>query len=416
DLWAVPFDLDDNGAINFKDLQTFASYYGTSVINASSGLAWSLDFDKSGQINFKDLTYLVANYNHTKSSGQQVAFPANFPKEWYGSAITTEGQDSLSSLIDAAVDEWKTATGNDQLAVQVVVTDLGGQKLGEGQILELDENGVPVKGRIYIDDDAAGLGWYSSIEGLSFDSNGQAIAGSVAEGHYDLYTVLLHEIGHAAGFTTAYSAFSDHVETSGSGQVQFVGWDFVAPLSDDGLHTDENFYPDDVMGATLDPSTRKMISTIDVRILQAAYTDAAGAVIAPLSAPLMAASSASSTPAAPSVEESFASSAVFQSVNQETSVKSVPQSEWNDVPSFMFRNSVMSTESATDLDQLVGSLLDNSYETEQIPFDEFGKIRMEETSSRFDFAHDFELGEVVENDVIDEEFDSLFADWAGPLV
>ncbi len=416
DLWAVPFDLDDNGAINFRDLQTFASFYGTSVINASSGLVWSLDFDKSGQINYHDLTYLAANYNITKSSDRDVSFPANFPKEWYGSAITTEGQDSLSSLIDAAVEEWKTATGNDQLAVQVVVTDLGGQQLGEGQILELDENGVPVKGRVYIDIDAAGLGWYSSIESLSFDSNGQAIAGSAAEGHYDLYTVLLHEIGHAAGFTTAYSAFSDHVETSGSGQVQFVGWDFVAPLSDDGLHTDENFYPDDVMGATLDPSTRKMISTIDVRILQAAYTDAAGAVIAPLSAPLMAASSASSTPAAPAVEESVAASAVVQPVNQETSVKSVLQSEWNDAPSYMFQNSVMSTESATDLDQLVGSLLDNSYETEQIPFDEFGKIRMEETSSRFDFAHDFELGDIVENEIIDEEFDSLFADWAGPLV
>tara|TARA_R110002111_G_scaffold256979_3_gene324753 strand:- start:89044 stop:104352 length:15309 start_codon:yes stop_codon:yes gene_type:complete len=416
DLWAVPFDLDDNGAINFRDLQTFVTYYGTSVINASSGLAWSLDFDKSGQINYKDLTYLAANYNLTKSSGQQVSFPANFPKEWYGSAITTEGQDSLSDLIDAAVDEWKTATGNDQLAVQVVVTDLSGQQLGEGQILELDANGVPVKGRVYIDIDAAGLGWYSSIEGLSFDSNGQAIAGSVAEGHYDLYTVLLHEIGHAAGFTTAYSAFSDHVETSGSGQVQFVGWDFVAPLSVDGLHTDENFYPDDVMGATLDPSTRKMISTIDVRILQAAYTDAAGAVIAPLNAPLMAASSASSTPAAPVVEESVAASAVVQPVYQETSAKSVQQPEWNDAPSFIFHNSVMNTESPTDLDQLVGSLLDNSYETEQIPFDEFGKIRMEETPSQFDFAHDFELGDVVENDVIDEEFDSLFADWAGPLV
>ena len=214
---------DDNGSINFNDLSTFISFYGSSVIDASSGLAWSLDFDKSGEINFKDLTHLIANYNLSKTSSEQVSFPPNFPKEWYGSELTTDGQAPLNDLIDAAVNEWRTATGNDDLTVQVLVTDLEGQQLGESHILELDENGIPVKGRVYIDDDAAGLGWYSSIEGLSFDENGQAIAGSAAEGRYDLYTVLLHEIGHAAGFTTGYSAFSSHIETAGSGQLQFVG-------------------------------------------------------------------------------------------------------------------------------------------------------------------------------------------------
>ncbi|WP_197995863.1 Ig-like domain-containing protein [Gimesia algae] len=254
ELWAVPFDMNDDGTINYRDLITFTSYYGISVVGAESGLAWSLDFDKSGKIDYRDLIFLANNYNRSRGTGQQVSFPSNFPQEWYGSAITTAGSDSLSTLIDAATEEWKTATGNPDLAVQVVVTDLGGQQLGEGHILELDENGIPVKGRIYIDDDAGGLGWYSSVDGLAFDSNGQAIAGSAAEGHYDLYTVLLHEIGHAAGFTTSYSAYTDHVETSTTGQVQFVGWDFIVPLTNDGLHIDETFYPDDIMGATLDPS------------------------------------------------------------------------------------------------------------------------------------------------------------------
>ncbi|WP_298858857.1 Calx-beta domain-containing protein [uncultured Gimesia sp.] len=430
ELWAVPFDLDDNGVINFRDLITFASYYGTSVIDSTSGIAWSLDFDKSGEINFRDLTYFAANYDNNRASGQNVAFPPNFPKEWYGSSITTEGDNSLNELIDSAVDEWKTATGNEDLAVQVVVTDLGGQQLGEGQILELDENGVPVKGRVYIDDDAAGLGWYSSIEGLSFDSNGQAIAGSAAEGHYDLYTVLLHEIGHAAGFNTGYSAFSDHVETNNSGQVQFVSWDFMAPLTNDGLHIDENFYPNDLMGHELDPSTRKMISTLDVQILQAAYANAAGAAIVPIGAPLMAAAVipvSKTTETTRSAKKSYSTTAissqaaqplqtVVPSVTQEPTVVSEQQSEWNLAPSFQFRNSVISTKAPTDLDQLVGSLLDNSYETEQIPFDEFGKIRIDETSSRFDFAHDFELEEAVDREMIDEEFDNQFADWSGPLI
>ena len=98
DLWAVPFDLDDSGVVDFKDLLKFSSFYGTSVANASSGLAWSLDFDKSGQINFKDLTFLATNYNRSKASGQSIIFPPNFPQEWYGSSITTDGDDSLNDL------------------------------------------------------------------------------------------------------------------------------------------------------------------------------------------------------------------------------------------------------------------------------------------------------------------------------
>ena len=422
DLWAVPFDLDDDGTINFRDLMTFASYYGTSVINTTSGLAWSLDFDKSGQVNFRDLTYFASNYNQTRSSGQDIAFPSNFPKEWYGSSITTEGENTLTELIDSAVDEWKTAVGNDDLEVQVVVTDLGGQKLGEGQILELDENGIPVKGRIYLDDDAAGLGWYSSIEGLAFDSNGQAIAGSAAEGHYDLYTVLLHEIGHAAGFNTGYSAFSDHVETSNTGQVQFVSWDFIAPLTDDGLHTDENFYPGDLMGYELDPSTRKGISTLDVQILQAAYDDAAGAVIVPNSLPLMA---AGITPVGKNrettqlVENPVSLSAAVQPSQtaaqpaiQKPTVKSEEQTEWDYAPSFLFRDSIMSIEEPADLDELAGSLIDVSYETEQFVSDEFKSTEAEEGSLRLEV----ELEEISENDLVDEELDSLFSDWTGPLV
>lgn len=430
ELWAVPFDLDDNGVINFRDLMTFASFYGTTVVNASSGVAWSLDFDKSGMINFKDLTYFAANYGLTKESGGQVIFPANFPKEWYGNSITTEGEDSFNELIDSAVDEWKTATGNEDLTVQVVVTDLGGQQLGEGQILELDENGIPVKGRIYIDDDAAGLGWYSSIEGLDFDSNGQAIAGSAADGHYDLYTVLLHEIGHVAGFNTGYSAYSDHVETNNSGQTQFVSWDFVAPLESDGQHLDHNFYPDDLLAHDLDPSTRKLISALDVQIIQAAYANAAGAIFAPTGLPLTAASVTpiSKTPTTTqSAKKSFGSTSTSSMAvqQQQTAVPSVTQkpmkqteqrTEWSSVPSSIFRNSFMSIEEPTDLEQLAGSLIDVTYETEQYFSDEFGHIKTEDSSLGFDFAPDFELEEYSENEVIGEELDNLFTDWAGPLI
>ncbi|QDU12876.1 Calx-beta domain protein [Gimesia maris] len=423
ELWAVPFDLNDDGTINYRDLITFTSYYDTSVVGAESGLAWSLDFDKSGKINYRDLIFLATNYNRSRGTGQQISFPTNFPQEWYGSPITTEGSDSLSTLIDAATDEWKTATGNPDLAVQVVVTDLGGQQLGEGHILELDENGIPVKGRVYIDDDAGGLGWYSSVDGLAFDSNGQAIAGSAAEGHYDLYTVLLHEIGHAAGFTTSYSPYTNQLQTSDSGQVQFVSWDFIAPLTDDGLHIDETFYPDDIMGATLDPSTRKMISTLDIQVLQAAYNNADGAVITPLSAPLMASSLVSltttestpvSNPVAPRTQpvvapeqQQIANKASSQSSGLQTGTAPA----WYLAPELPLSSSSLIVEQSVDQDLQIGSLFEVSYET-----DLSDDLEPEETNLELSFNPEFDLDDVRDSEVADEELDSLFADWAGPLV
>lgn len=424
DLWAVPFDLDDDGSINFKDLIVFASFYGTSVMDASSGIAWSLDFDKSGEVNFNDLKYLAANYNFSKEAGQQVTFPANFPQEWYGKSIASEGEDTLDDLIDAAVEEWKTATGNLDLAVQVVVTDLGGQQLGGGQILELDENGIPVKGRIYIDDDAAGLGWYSSIEGLSFDSSGDAIAGSTADGRYDLYTVLLHEIGHAAGFTTSYSAFADHIVNNGPGQVQFVSWDVFANLTDDGLHIDEAFAPGDIMGETLDPSTRKEISVLDVQILHTIYNSAEGAVIGPMTAPLTATTTADQLP--PSAAESFASPAVKPATlqprqatphaGQKQTDDTDSLTEWIYFPGAVYQTSVLAIDSAMDLDESASSLIDVSSKVDQYLDDDYETLNSEDKAIRFDFSHELELDEVVDEYVADEELDNLFSEWSGPLV
>ena len=303
------------------------------------------------------------------------------------------------------------------------MTDLGGQQLGEGHILELDENGIPVKGRVYIDDDAGGLGWYSSVDGLAFDSNGQAIAGSAAEGHYDLYTVLLHEIGHAAGFTTSYSPYTNQLQTSDSGQVQFVSWDFIAPLTDDGLHIDETFYPDDIMGATLDPSTRKMISTLDIQVLQAAYNNADGAVITPLSAPLMASSLVSLTttestpvtnPVAPRTQpvvapeqQQIANKASSQSSGLQTGTAPA----WYLAPELPLSSSSLIVEQSVDQDLQIGSLFEVSYET-----DLSDDLEPEETNLELSFNPEFDLDDVRDSEVADEELDSLFADWAGPLV
>ena len=59
---------------------------------------------------------------------------------------------------------------------------------------------------VYLDRDAAGFGWYTATSGSLFTSTnaaGDLVAkrNSLADGHIDLMTVLLHELGHMAGLT-----------------------------------------------------------------------------------------------------------------------------------------------------------------------------------------------------------------------
>ncbi|MCA9014415.1 MAG: hypothetical protein KDA77_03695, partial [Planctomycetaceae bacterium] len=127
-----------------------------------------------------------------------------------------------------------------------------------------------------------------------------------------------------------------------------------------------------------------------------------------------------------SAEAAFASTAISPAIvqprqtvtviKQEQTTNSVLQPEWDYAPYQLVQNSIFSIGQSTDLDQLAGSLIDVTYETEQYLTDEFGKIKSEDNSYRFDFAHDFEFEDAVETVVVDEELDSLFTEWAGPLV
>ncbi|MCA9020820.1 MAG: hypothetical protein KDA74_11795, partial [Planctomycetaceae bacterium] len=256
----------------------------------------------------------------------------------------------------------------------------------------------------------------------AFDSNGLAIAGSAAEGHYDLYTVLLHEIGHAAGFTTSYTAFTDHVETSDTGQVQFVSWDVVAPLTDDGLHIDETFYPDDIMGATLDPSTRKMISALDIQVLQAAYNSADGAVIIPLSAPLTASTiqsvstantASAEEPQVPVSEPVVASEQqqLASETSQPTELQADTLPSWYLSPAMPLSGSSLIVKQSVDQDLQIGSLFDVTYET-----DLSDDLKPEDSALELSLNPEFDLDDVRDSEVVDEELDSVFADWSGPLV
>jgi hypothetical protein len=108
-----------------------------------------------------------------------------------------------SFMLDAAREAWRAtgALNAAQLAVldaaQVTVADLSGDSLGTaaGTLITVDVN-------------AAGHGWFVDVQpaastAFAPDANGvlRATPGSGAEAAMDLYSVLLHELGHTLGFT-----------------------------------------------------------------------------------------------------------------------------------------------------------------------------------------------------------------------
>ena len=108
---------------------------------------------------------------------------------------------SVEDLVLAASSLWLNAGLNAEAqarlaAVGYTIADLSSNTLALAETLE--SGGM----LITIDTDAAGRGWFIDDTPLSseeFDASGRALAGSAAEGRYDLLTVLAHELGHALG-------------------------------------------------------------------------------------------------------------------------------------------------------------------------------------------------------------------------
>jgi hypothetical protein len=256
----VPYDVDDSGRIDLGDLSYFAATYRDDVLTSDTPFVWALDFDHTGSVDLGDLSFLASNYGLARGGAVDVVFPENFLQSWVGAGLDVEGETAVGDLLDAAIATWQDLLGSDEpIVIQLVVEDFGTSQLGQGQILEVDADGVPTLGRVTIDDDANGLGWYSTLDSLS------------GEGQYDLYTVLLHEIGHTLGFMQSYEGFASQVETDAYGNIMFVGDDFSAPLDASGQHIDADVLADDVMTASLAPGVRKLPSELDARILLAAY-------------------------------------------------------------------------------------------------------------------------------------------------
>lgn len=237
---AVVYDANDDGVIDVSDFISFATYYGTDTLASNDALAWALDFDKSGSIDASDFVEFATNYGVSRANGKAVNFSEGFLKQYIGATIQGEGDADLAKLLNQAVGEWEAKLGTDlDVNIQIKVKDYSDTQLGESYIVSLADDGRPLTGVIVLDTDAAGLYWSINTD-------------EVLEGKYDLYTVILHEVGHVLGFTDQYSAFTKVAK----------GAEF------DGSHASD---ASDLMFETINPGERKEVSDFDASVVNGAY-------------------------------------------------------------------------------------------------------------------------------------------------
>ncbi|MDO4574221.1 MAG: Ig-like domain-containing protein [Planctomycetia bacterium] len=252
-IYPVVYDSNDDGIIDVSDLITFAKRFGKSSADSTDVATWAMDFDKSGVIDVSDLIAFAKNFGKGRDSSSSILYPERFMEQWIGSTILTTGDTSLADMLDTTIGQWEEKLGEElDLQVQIIVKDLENDDLVLGQTLlvGVDENGKPNTAVVYLDSDALGMGWYVGEEGL------------VPNEQYDLYTVLLHELGHVLGMNSAYTGYTDVVDVV-TGTYTDANGDKTLVL--DGHVVDDS----DLMYPELNPGERKEISDIDAEIISA---------------------------------------------------------------------------------------------------------------------------------------------------
>ncbi len=210
-IWANIYDLNDDDAVNFRDLILFTSVYNSIPSETSSVYAWFADLDRNDRVNFQDLISFASNYGKSKSKQSTLNFPQHYPFLWNQFLIVdSQGtrQDTapaptqsaaetvLDSVVEQITPQLPPAQQQTLSEIDIKVVDLAGDTLGRA-----------AAGTIYIDVNAAGYGWFidaTPAEHSEFSPASDltliALPDSEAAGLIDLRTVILHELSHLLGY------------------------------------------------------------------------------------------------------------------------------------------------------------------------------------------------------------------------
>jgi hypothetical protein len=247
EIWANPYDLNDDNRINFRDLLLFASVYNSIPSQSDSDYAWFADLNQNDRVEFKDLLLFASNYNKTREGRDQVNYASSYPEVW-NNLLTVESQaeppliveplkqTTAQSMLDSAVEDVSSQVSpveSQKLeSINIQVTDLAGDTLGRA-----------AGNTIYIDSNAAGYGWFIDATPTSHDEFTEssdltliALPDSGAAGQVDLWSVIMHELGHLLGYYHEESGWMD--DSLIPGVRKLPAWEteadqFFTDLSDD---------------------------------------------------------------------------------------------------------------------------------------------------------------------------------------
>lgn len=210
-VWANPYDLNDDGVISYRDLILFASVYNAIPSQSSSDYAWVSDFDQDDRVSYRDLILFASNYGKKQILQSEINYPGNYPAAWDNQLVVAPSPLPLSageSLTQTAA-ETTLDSAVDALAPQLTEDEkkrLDGVQI---QVVDLEEGvlGRVVGNTIYVDQNAAGYGWFvdaTPLDHSEFQPDSAltliALPESEAFGYIDLWTVIQHELGHILGY------------------------------------------------------------------------------------------------------------------------------------------------------------------------------------------------------------------------
>lgn len=210
EIWANPFDFNDDDKINYRDLILLVGVYNSVPSESDSQYNWIADLNQDDRVNYRDLILLVGNYGKNKTDNHSVAYPDNYPEVWNQRLLVnsqeeaqpdpeivtqSSAENTLTSIVDHIQPQLDPAQQNSLSQVTIQVIDLQGDTLGH-----------VISNTIYIDTNAGGYGWF--IDTTPFDHSEFVYSSELtlialddgpASNQIDFWTVIMHELGHILG-------------------------------------------------------------------------------------------------------------------------------------------------------------------------------------------------------------------------
>jgi uncharacterized delta-60 repeat protein len=176
-------------------------------VNALVGLTLQPD-GKALLVGMEVNTYKFAVARFT---GDSTLLAASLPKH---AALANLASNEVQPLLAAAEARWRAAGADTSVlgAIDIHIADLGGKTLG-----------LASGHTIYLDDNAAGWGWF--VDPTPWDDSEFTTPGNQGEQHrMDLLTVLEHEVGHLLGKEHEANGIMAETLTPGTRRTASTQW------------------------------------------------------------------------------------------------------------------------------------------------------------------------------------------------